>query len=67
LLIQLLDLDFTGSNVTLELLYLIIKHELELLKFLCLLLQIIYSLILVTNRGLTLLYLSLLRVNLLAE
>jgi len=38
LLIQLLDFNFTGSNVTLEFLDLIIKYELEFFKLLSFLL-----------------------------
>lgn len=67
LLIKLLDFNLTGSNVTLELLDLVIEDELELLKLLCLLLQVIDALVLVADGGLTLLNLSLLRVDLLAE
>lgn len=60
LFIELLDLNFTGSNVTLKLLNLIVEHELELLELLSFLLQIVYSLILIPNRSLSLLYLTLL-------
>jgi hypothetical protein len=60
LFIELLDLNFTGSNVTLKLFNLIVEHELELLELLSFLLQIVYSLILIPNRSLSLLYLTLL-------
>lgn len=67
LFIELLDLNLTGSNITLKFLNLIVEHELKLLKLLRFLLQIVYSLILVPNRGLSLLYLALLRVDLLDQ
>ena len=67
LLIELLYLNFTGSNVTLKFLNLVVEHELKLLELLCFLLQIVYSLILIPDCSLSLLYLSLLRVNLLNE
>jgi hypothetical protein len=67
LFIELLDLNFTGSNVTLKFLNLVIEHELELLKLLCFLLQIVDSLILVTDGSFSLLDLTLLRVDLLAK
>ena len=60
LLVQLLDLDLTGSNVTLELLDLVVKHELELLQLLCFLLQVINSLVFITDCCFTLLDFSLL-------
>jgi len=60
LLIQLLDLDLAGSNVTLELLDLVVKHELELLQLLCFLLQVINSLVLITDCCFTLLNFTLL-------
>ena len=67
LLIQLLDLDLAGSNVTLELLDLVVKDEFELLKFLRLLLQIVDSLVFVADCCFTLLYLAFLRIYLLTE
>ena len=60
LLIQLLDLDFTGSNITLELLDLVVKDELELLQLLCFLLQVINSLVFITDCCFTLLDFTLL-------
>jgi len=67
LLIQLLDFDFSGSNVTLKLLDLVIKDEFKLLKFLSFLFEVIYSLVLVFYCGFSLLDLTLLRVDLLFE
>ena len=42
LLVELLDFDLFGANVTLELLNLVVKHELELFQLLNLLLQLAY-------------------------
>lgn len=67
LFVQFLDFDFSGSDITLELLDFVIKNEFELFKFLCLLFQIVNTLVLILNGGLTLLDFSLLRVNLLSE
>ena len=60
LLIQLLDLDLAGSNVTLELLDLVVKNELELLQLLRFLLQVVNSLVLITDCSFTLLNFTLL-------
>lgn len=60
LLVKLLDFNFTGSNVTLKLLNLVIQDELELFELLGLLFEIVNSLILITDCCLTLLDLTLL-------
>ncbi len=58
LLIELLDLDLTGSDISLKLLDLVIEHELEFFKLLSLLFQIINSLILVADGSLSFLDLT---------
>jgi len=55
LLLQLLDGLTTWPNVTLQLLDLVVEHELELLQLLGLLLQVVDALVLVLDRVLTLL------------
>jgi hypothetical protein len=67
LLIELLDFNFTGSNITLKLLNFVIQDELEFFELLCLLFEIINSLILIPDSCLTLLDLTFLRVDLLSE
>lgn len=67
LLIQFLDLDLPGPNVSLQFLYLVVKNELELFEFLSLLLEVIDALVLILDSGLTLLDLTLLRVDLLSK
>ena len=49
LLLQACDLHLAGGNVTLELLDLVVEHELELLQLLGLLLQLIDLLLTVTD------------------
>lgn len=48
LLVQLLDLNFSGSNIALKFLDLVVEDELELLQLLSLLLQLVYLLLPVT-------------------
>jgi len=67
LLVQLLDLNFSGSNIALKFLDLVVEDELELFEFLSLLLEVVNSLVLVTDGGLTLLNFALLRVDLLTQ
>ena len=45
LLIQILYLDLSGSNISLELFDFIVKHEFELLKLLGLLLELEYAVV----------------------
>jgi hypothetical protein len=60
LLIEFLDFNFTGSNITLKFLDFVIEDELEFFKLLSLLFQIINSLILVADGSLSFLDLTLL-------
>jgi hypothetical protein len=60
LLVQLLDLNFSGSNIALKFLDLVIEDELELFELLSLFLEVVNSLVLVTDGGLTLLNFALL-------
>jgi hypothetical protein len=63
LLVELLDLKLSWPNVSLQLLNLVVEHELELFKLLGLLSQIINSLVLVFDGSGSLLQLTLLRLN----
>ena len=67
LLIKFLDFKFSGSNISLKLLNLVIKHELKLFKFLYLLFQIVNSLVLILNGSFSLLKFSFLRLDLLSQ
>jgi len=58
LLIQFLNLDLTGSNITLEFLNLVVEDELELFKLLGLLFEIVDSLVFIADGSLTLLDLT---------
>lgn len=60
LLVEFLDFNFTGSNITLKFLDFVIEDELEFFKLLSLLFQIINSLILVADGSLSFLDLTLL-------
>ena len=60
LLVEFLDFNFTGSNITLKFLDFVIEDELEFFKLLSLLFQIINSLILVADGSLSFLNLTLL-------
>ncbi len=60
LLIEALNLNFTGSDISLEFLNFVIKDELELLQLLGLLLQVVDALVLVTDGRLTFLDFTLL-------
>lgn len=64
LLLKLLDGGASGSNIALQLLDLVVKHELELLELLRLLLQVSDALVLVADCGLTLAQLQHLRLDL---
>jgi len=67
LLIELLDLKLSWTNVSLKLLDFVIKHELELLKLLSLLFQIDDSLILIFDGRISFLKLTFLTLDLLFE
>jgi hypothetical protein len=58
LLVEFLDFNFTGSNITLKFLDFVIEDELEFFKLLSLLFQIINSLILVADGSLSFLDLT---------
>jgi hypothetical protein len=60
LLVEFLDFNFTGSNITLKFRDFVIEDELEFFKLLSLLFQIINSLILVADGSLSFLDLTLL-------
>ena len=67
LLIQLLDFELPGPNISLQLFDLIIKHELKLLKLLRFLFKIINPLIFILDGSLSFLQLPLLRLDLLPQ
>lgn len=67
LLVELLNFDFSRPNISLELLDLIIKYELELFKLLSFLLKVDNSLIFVLDGGISLTNFTLLTLNLLLE
>jgi hypothetical protein len=67
LFIELLNFKLSWTDVSLKLLDLIIKHELEFLKLLSLLFQIDDSLIFIFDSGISFLELSFLTLDLLLE
>ena len=67
LLVQLLDGHFSGSDFSLQLFDLVIEHELELFQFLSLLLEVLNSLLLLSDSAISLPKLSLLRLDALSQ
>lgn len=67
LLVQLLDLKFSWSNISFELLDFVIEHKLELLQLLSLLLEVNDPPVLVFNRSASLFELTFLAFNLLFQ
>lgn len=67
LFVQFLDLKLTWSDVSFELLNLVVKHELELLQLLSFLSKVVDSLVLVIDRCCSLLQLTFLRFNCLLQ
>ena len=67
LLVEFLNLDLSGTNISLQFLDLVVEYELELFKLLGLLLEIDDSLIFVLNGGISLRDFTLLTLNLLLE
>lgn len=53
LILEIVDGFASGTNITLQLLNLIVKHKLELLQFLGLLLQVMDPFVLISDRGLS--------------
>lgn len=53
LILEIVDGFASGTNITLQLLNLIVKHKLELLQFLSLLLQVMDPFVLISDRGLS--------------
>ena len=67
LLIELLDVKFSWSNISLQLLNLVIEHKLELFKLLGFLLEVNNSVILVLDGSISFLELTNLTLDLLLE
>jgi hypothetical protein len=67
LLIQLLDIKLSWTNVSLQFFDFVIQYELELFKLLCLLFQVNDSMILILNGGISLFELTYLTLNVLLK